>query len=55
MLEPAETQVMLDSLQRPPTDEQLPEPTHALMEIIDHNGVPLVADPFRFMGEAATS
>lgn len=33
---------------------QLPEPAHALMEIIDHNGVPLVADPFKFMEEGTT-
>ncbi|MDD5388952.1 MAG: hypothetical protein PHD37_06385 [Gallionellaceae bacterium] len=29
-------------------------PTHTLMEIIDHNGVPLMADPFKFMGEGTT-
>lgn len=33
---------------------QLPEPTHDLKEIIDHNGVPLVVDPFQFTRKAAT-
>lgn len=31
---------------------QLPETTHELMEIIDHNGVRLVADPFNGLPES---
>jgi len=33
---------------------QLPEPTHELMEIIDHNGVRLVAEPFQPRRESST-
>jgi len=33
---------------------QLAEPAHVLMEIIDHNGVPLMSDPFQPMKESST-